>query len=89
MTINETDLAALLTVVGAGITRTERYAPGSSELRPEALLVAAFFGLRALGLGEIWSILLLLALLCALDVLLFKWLVGKASRVYLLQEKFA
>lgn len=37
----ETDLAALLTVVGAGITRTERYAPGSSELRPEALLVAA------------------------------------------------
>ncbi len=55
----------------------------------EALLVAAFFGLRALGLGEIWSILLLLALLCGLDVLLLKWLTGKASRVYLLQEKFA
>ena len=37
----ETDLRALLAVVGASITHQERYAPGVSELRPEALLVAA------------------------------------------------
>lgn len=37
----ETDLRALLAVVGSSITHDERYGPGVSELRPEALLVAA------------------------------------------------
>jgi ABC-2 type transport system permease protein len=55
----------------------------------QALLVAGFFGLLALGLSEIWSILLILVLLILVDVLLVKWLLGKASKVYLLQEKFA
>lgn len=54
----------------------------------EGLMVAAFFGLMALGLGQILSILLILFLLCVIDVVLVKWLVGKASRVYLLKEKF-
>lgn len=37
----ETDLRALLAVIGASMTHQERYAPGVTELRPEALLVAA------------------------------------------------
>ncbi|NLV57374.1 MAG: hypothetical protein GXY67_01240 [Clostridiales bacterium] len=51
------------------------------------LLVAGYFGLGALGFTEIWSILLILLILILVDVLLMKWLTGKASMVYALHEK--
>lgn len=51
------------------------------------LLVAGYFGLGALGFTEIWSILLIHILLILVDVLLMKWLIGKASMVYALHEK--
>ncbi len=52
-------------------------------------LVAAYFGLLALGLSGIGSILLIVLAMVVIDVLLLKWLNGKASRAYLMKEKLA
>ena len=52
-------------------------------------LVAAFWGLIALGARAEWALAALLLLLAGLDALLVRWLMGKASVTYFLQEKFS
>ncbi len=60
-----------------------------STLALMGLFIAGFFWLGSLGLAQNLSILLILALIVILDVLLIIWLLGSASKTYLLQEKYA
>jgi len=47
------------------------------------------FGLITLGLPINWSILLILFIMAMTDIVMIKFLIGKASKAYLSQEKFS